>query len=153
MQLSWSSLVALPRFMLSAFPPPPGAGRHPHDEGAPSRKGGALGWVLVVDDDAEVRSYLRTCLKPLTRHILEASDGEEALRLARSTSDLALVIADVIMPRMDGLALRDALRADPRLAHVPVLLITGDATLAGEILKKPFNARTLRARIAPLLPS
>jgi CheY-like chemotaxis protein len=109
--------------------------------------------VLVVDDDAEVRGYLRTCLKPLTRHILEASDGEEALRLARTTPDLALVIADVIMPRMDGLALRDALHADPRLAQVPVLLITGDAMLGGEVLKKPFNARTLRASIQALLSS
>lgn len=106
--------------------------------------------VLVVDDDAEVRGYLRTCLKTLTSNVLEAADGEEALRVARSAPDLALVISDVIMPRMDGLALRAALHADPALAHVPVLLITGDATLGDEILKKPFNGRTLRARIQSL---
>lgn len=139
--------------MLAAFPPSQGGGPHLHDEQAASPKAVALPCVLVVDDDAEVRGYLRTCLKPLTRHILEASDGEEALRLARTTPDLALVIADVIMPRMDGLALRDALHADPRLAQVPVLLITGDATLGGEVLKKPFNARTLRASIQALLSS
>jgi len=139
--------------MLAAFSPSQGDDPHLRDAKATARKAVTLPCVLVVDDDAEVRGYLRTCLKPLTQHILEASDGEEALRLARTTPDLALVIADVIMPRMDGLALRNALHADPALTHIPVLLITGDATLGGEVLKKPFNARTLRARIQTLFPS
>jgi CheY-like chemotaxis protein len=149
----WGSPVDPQRFTLAAFSTLPDDGTHRPGEPAAASKEGLLACVLVVDDDAEVRGYLRTCLAPLTQHILEAGDGEEALHLARHTPDLTLVISDVIMPRMDGVALRAALHADPVLAHVPVLLISGDATLSGAVLKKPFNARTLHASIRSLLSS
>ena len=98
--------------------------------------------VLIVDDDVEMRAYVRLCLKPLTTRLLEAEDGLEALEHLRQ-GGIALVIADVMMPRMSGLELRDALHADPALAHVPLLLVTGEVDLPGPVLKKPFNARLL----------
>jgi len=109
--------------------------------------------VLVVDDDPEVCTYLRMCLKPLALHILEAGDGQEALALMRRTSGLRLVITDIVMPRMDGITLKAAMQADPGLHRIPVLLITGDATHQrdGPVLRKPFNARTLRAAVQTLL--
>ena len=113
--------------------------------------------VLVVDDDAAMRDYVRGCLAPLTTHVLEASDGVQALELARSavSEHLRVVIADIRMPRMDGIALREAMMSDPSLAPVRLLLITGDASL-GEIpgvpiLRKPFNARVLQASVKALL--
>ena len=108
---------------------------------------------LIVDDDADVCIYLRRCLGPLTSHVREASSGEEALEFARGAADLAIVIADVVMPGMDGLALRAAMRADAALAHLPVLLISGAPIreISGPVLEKPFGARKLRATVQALL--
>lgn len=109
--------------------------------------------VLVVDDDLEVCTYLRMCLKPITQHVLEAGDGGEALHLIRTTPGVRLVISDIVMPHMDGIALRAAIKADPALRVIPVLLITGESfhERDGPVLRKPFNARTLRAAVHPLL--
>ncbi len=112
--------------------------------------------VLVVDDDAGIRSYLRRCLGPITHRVCEAADGVEALAVARAAvpDGLALVIADVMMPRMDGLELHAALRTDPAFASIPVLFISGERAPVpeGTLLEKPFNARTLRAAVEAVLP-
>jgi CheY-like chemotaxis protein len=109
--------------------------------------------VLVVDDDLEVCGYVRRSLKPLTHQVLEASNGVEALDLIRETPGLQLVITDIVMPQMDGLALRAAIQADPSLRPILVLLITGDSIHPrdGPVLMKPFNARTLLAAVRALL--
>ena len=111
--------------------------------------------MLVVDDDDQVRTYLRRCLAPLTSRVLEAADGREALDVARAAAPeaLQLVITDVVMPRMDGLELRAAMETTPGLDQVPVLFITG-ADLAvpeGTVLHKPFNARKLLAAVRSML--
>ena len=111
--------------------------------------------VLVVDDDAEMRAYIRECLAGLPVRVEEAVDGPDALERihAGRAEDVALVITDIVMPRMDGLALKDALRAAPPLAGIPVLLITGEAVRPrdGPVLRKPFNTRKLRAAVQALL--
>lgn len=122
------------------------------EKAAPVEPSGPL--VLVVDDDLEVCAYLRMCLKPLTYRVLEATDGHEALGLIQNTPGLSLVITDVVMPRMDGIALKAAMKADPTLPPIPVLLITGDTfdKREGPILRKPFNARMLSSAVQALLP-
>jgi len=111
--------------------------------------------VLIVDDDADMRTYLRRCLKAIPTRVVEAAGGMEALEIARAAlpEGLALVITDVVMPGMDGLTLKAALGEDPDLRHVPVLLITGEALRVrdGPLLRKPFNARGLHNQVQSLL--
>ena len=112
--------------------------------------------VLIVDDDADMRAYLRESLVSLPARVIEAATGAEALHLARDASkeSLALVISDLVMPGMDGRALRAAFKADSALSQVPVLFITGESVRArdGPALRKPFNARQLRRFVRSLLP-
>ena len=111
--------------------------------------------VLVVDDDPDMRGYLRRCLRSVAARVVEAVDGEEALGLVRDAGPGAfdLIIADVVMPGLDGLALRSALLAEPGLGAPTVLLVTGESVGPAyePILRKPFNAGTLRQRVHALL--
>ena len=115
--------------------------------------------VLVVEDNADVRAFLREELEARYR-IVEAADGEAGLAAARQhTPDL--VLSDVMMPKLDGYALCQKLKADERLRHVPVVLLTAKAAEedalqglgcgADDYLPKPFNAEALRARVANLI--
>ncbi|MCE0766948.1 response regulator [Pseudonocardia kujensis] len=111
--------------------------------------------VLVVDDNADMRDYLSRLLGG-NWSVTVAGDGEEALQLiARERPDL--ILADVMMPGMDGFALLHAIRADEDLTSTPVVLVTaraGEETaieglLAGadDYIVKPFSARELVARV------
>lgn len=113
--------------------------------------------VLIVDDDEDMRLYLRSCLRSAgLRNVVQATSGLEALHLARTVS-VDLIISDVVMPGLDGYALHRALQADQKLAPIPMLFISGVAdpppapSPAVRFLAKPFNASTLRARIDLLL--
>ncbi len=121
--------------------------------------------ILVVDDDPDMRLYLRGCLRGLLEgvadgegagQVFEATDGEEALKVVR-TKRVDLVISDVVLSVLDGRALRQAIRNDPALRHLPVLLISGQQQAgfqAGPLdgwLPKPFNARQLLAAVELLL--
>lgn len=115
--------------------------------------------ILIVDDDPDMRLYLRGCLQGLggaVGLILDASNGEEALRMVGADS-VDLVISDVVLPRLDGASLRRAIRGDPAREHLPVLLISGrerPAVPDGPVdawLSKPFNARQLLAAVERLL--
>jgi two-component system, chemotaxis family, chemotaxis protein CheY len=115
--------------------------------------------ILIVDDDPDMRLYLRGCLRGLGEAagpVIDAADGVDALRRVRADG-VGLVISDVVLPRMDGLGLRQAIRGDPVHAHLPVLLISGEreAPLPSGpddgFLAKPFNARELLAAVRRLL--
>lgn len=115
--------------------------------------------ILVVDDDPDMRLYLRGCLQALSQDVgsvHEASDGYEALQVLRKTS-VDLIISDVVLPQMDGRTLLRAIRDDPVRKHLPVLLISGKAQVetpespADAWLPKPFNARQLLAAVRRLL--
>ena len=113
------------------------------------------GIVLIADDDADMRLYLRGCLRiEGVGAVLEAADGTEALRLAQDVMP-ALIISDVLMPGLDGNALCRALKADPRTRAIPFLLISGETRApppcTDGFLPKPFNMATLRAHVRPLL--
>ena len=114
--------------------------------------------VLVVDDDADMRLYLRSCLRGLASpfdQVIEAADGLEALRLVR-TGAVHLVISDVGLPGLDGRRLCRAIRDDAALHFVSVLLISGDGVLgdstADGFLTKPFNSHQLFAALDGLTP-
>ncbi|XUM02055.1 SpoIIE family protein phosphatase [Streptomyces venezuelae ATCC 10712] len=112
--------------------------------------------VLVADDNADMREYLVRLLSSGGYEVRTTSDGLAALAAVRSrTPDL--VVSDVMMPGLDGLGLVGALRADPRTAAVPVLLLSAragqEASVEGlrsgadDYLVKPFAAGELLARV------
>ena len=117
---------------------------------------------LVVDDFSTMRRIISGLLRELGHHkIHEAEDGEKALRLLRSSQDDVLridfVVTDWNMPLMDGLELLKTIRLDPRLCHLPVLMVTAEgkreniiaAAQAGAdgYIVKPFNAATLKEKL------
>jgi len=116
--------------------------------------------VLIADDDADMRLYVRNCLEslgPRIARVIEAPDGLTALRLARS-GVVDLLISDVLMPGLSGRSLCEAIRADAGLKRITVLLISGEdpaggAGSADAFLAKPFNASQLLAALDGLLPT
>ncbi|SDH67642.1 PAS domain S-box-containing protein [Bradyrhizobium lablabi] len=111
--------------------------------------------VLIVDDNADMREHLSRVLAKWW-DVEAANDGLAALEAARqNTPDL--VLADVMMPRLDGIGLLSALRSDPDLANIPVILLSarageearieGLSVGADDYLVKPFSARELVARV------
>jgi PAS domain S-box-containing protein len=115
--------------------------------------------VLVADDNADMRDYLRRMLSE--RYEVEAvPDGEAALESARRRRP-DLLIADVMMPRIDGLTLARRRGEDPVLRDLPLILLSaragqearieGLAAGADDYLEKPFAARELLARVAARL--
>ena len=115
--------------------------------------------VLLVEDSAEVRAFLRRHLASHYR-LLEAADGAEALALARQHRP-DLILSDVMMPGMDGLTLCRALKADERLRAIPLVLLTAKAADADAVegygcgadayVTKPFAMDVLQARLAALI--
>ncbi len=115
--------------------------------------------VLVVDDVAANRLTLCELLEPEDYRLVEASDGPSALRLAAEEPP-DVVLLDVMMPGMDGFEVCRRLRADGRLAEVPVIMVTAlddhASRLAGldagadDFITKPFNRAELRARVGTI---
>jgi len=111
--------------------------------------------ILVVDDNADMRTYIIRLLRG-EWHVEQARDGAEALEMIE-TSPPDLVVSDVMMPRVDGLALVRKLRAAPKTRNLPVILLSARAgeeasvegieTGADDYLVKPFSGRDLIARI------
>jgi CheY-like chemotaxis protein len=116
----------------------------------------AGGRVLVVDDERLNRMLLRRALEAQGHVVDEAENGRVALdRLGAAPADVVLL--DIVMPVLDGYATLAAIKADPALAHVPVIIISGVDELASVVrciemgaadyLPKPFQPAILRARL------
>ena len=115
--------------------------------------------VLIVEDNSDVREYLRSHLARQYR-IAEAVDGEKGLERMRSHPP-ALVIADVMMPHMDGMALCKAIKLDSSLNTIPVILLTARAEEedrleglgigADDYITKPFSLDELIVRVENLI--
>jgi signal transduction histidine kinase/DNA-binding response OmpR family regulator len=115
--------------------------------------------VLVVEDNADVRAYVRDGLGE-THEVREAADGREGLEVARAVVP-DLVVTDVMMPGMDGYAFCRTLKEDPVLDHIPVVMLTAKAEREHRIegleagadayLGKPFSRRELQVRVENLL--
>ncbi len=109
--------------------------------------------VLVIDDDPTVHDLLQRFLSKEGFHVVPAGNGEEGLRLAKALRPVAITL-DVMMPGMDGWAVLTALKADPDLADIPVIMLTivdeknlGYALGAADYLTKPIE----RERLASVL--
>ena len=115
--------------------------------------------VLVVDDNADMRAYVRRHLETRYR-VVEAVNGRIALEQARTLLP-DLIISDVMMPELDGYGLCRALKADPELDFIPVILLTAkaseDSLIAGleegadAYVTTPFSVRELGARVDQLI--
>lgn len=115
--------------------------------------------VLLVDDNAELRAFVRACIAGQWQ-VAEASNGEEALAKARTLVP-DLVLSDVMMPLKNGFELCSALKEDELTAHVPVILLTAKSALeaklkglrtgADDYLTKPFSTEELLARMENLV--
>ena len=120
--------------------------------------------VLVVDDDPVVADLVAFRLQRLGLQVTVETDGESGLAAARRLRP-DLVVLDWLMPRMDGLEVCRALRADAdaALARTPVLLLTaksqdpdlerGFAAGATDFIAKPFSTRELVSRVTAALPA
>ena len=112
---------------------------------------GAAGTVLVVDDDEAARNLLVRFLSHEGFRVEEAADGDAALRRARAARPHVITL-DVLMPGMDGWAVLTALKADPELAEIPVVMLSvvdekhiGFALGASDFLTKPIERERLVA--------
>jgi PAS domain S-box-containing protein len=114
--------------------------------------------ILVADDNADMRDYMRQLLRDFD--VETVANGALALERARATQP-DLILTDVMMPELDGFGLLTALRADMRTSAIPVLMlsarsgeearVSGLAAGADDYVTKPFSARELAARVQSLL--
>jgi signal transduction histidine kinase/DNA-binding response OmpR family regulator len=115
--------------------------------------------ILLVEDNPDVRRYIRGSLKA-DYTIIEAADGQEGIEKAREIIP-DIIISDVMMPRKNGYQLCDTLKKDVKTSHVPIILLTAKAsedsiieglkTRADDYITKPFNTRILSTRIGNLI--
>ena len=118
-----------------------------------------LSTVLIVEDDAVQRKLFARQLRNIPCTVQMAEDGFQALEVLRTTP-VALVLLDIYLPRMNGVEVLEAIRANEQLSDVKVVIYTAgllmltpdERTLADCVLRKPITAQELEATIANLLP-
>ncbi|HYP34799.1 MAG TPA: response regulator [Stellaceae bacterium] len=131
--------------------------------GSDGRRSPTAGCVLVIDDDATARELIADHLKAEGFSAVTAAGGMEGLKLAKELRPTAITL-DVIMPDLDGWSVLTALRQDPELAEIPVIMITivdehrrGIALGAAGYLTKPIDREQLRRLVsrfrAPVPPT
>jgi len=116
--------------------------------------------ILIVDDEPETVEIVEFNLKQAGFGVVSASDGDEALKKAK-TSEPALIVLDLMLPEIDGTEVCKILRRDPVTANIPVIMLTAKATEldrvlglelgADDYLTKPFSPRELVLRVKKLL--
>ena len=116
--------------------------------------------ILIADDDADIRDILKLTLAEENYEIVEAADGEEALKIIRS-KPLDLVLLDYKMPKMDGRQLCNLIKRDLLLQYLPIIMVTGKGEISDKIdgidagaddyIVKPFEPKELLARIRMVL--
>ena len=127
-----------------------------------SSTGGGRRRVLVCDDLEQIRRLIRVNLELEGYEVIEAEDGQQALEILwdRTQPLPDVMTVDVIMPRRDGWSTVSAIRADPRLAHIPIIMVTGSVQNADReraarvdvdaFVAKPFEPSDLMALIETL---
>lgn len=115
--------------------------------------------VLVVEDNEELRHFLMNILQKNYR-VIEAENGKRGLELILSAMP-DIVISDIMMPEMDGIELLEAVKKNPDVSHIPLVLLSAKASLddrihgleygADDYITKPFSSGYLKARIISLL--
>lgn len=114
--------------------------------------------ILVVDDEARMRKLVRDFLVRDGYTVAEAADGEEALSVFFDQKDIALIILDVMMPKMDGYEVCEEIR---RVSKVPIIMLTARSDERDELrgfdlgideyVTKPFSPKLLVARVEAIL--
>jgi two-component system cell cycle response regulator DivK len=117
--------------------------------------------ILYIEDNEYNRKIVRRLLSNTSYRLVEAVDGESGVAMAQQQLP-QLILMDVQLPRMSGLEATEVLKADPRTAHIPIIVITsfalsGDrekASAAGadSYLAKPYSPRELLALVRQFLP-
>jgi two-component system, OmpR family, response regulator len=117
--------------------------------------------VLIIDDEPDVRSVARLSLGRVGgMEVVELPGGREAVAVAKSEAP-DVILLDLMMPEMDGVATFEALRAEPRTAGIPIVFVTAKAMPdeihrlkslgALEVIVKPFDPMTLAADLREIL--
>ena len=114
--------------------------------------------ILVVDDESRMRKLVRDFLVKQNFEVLEAGDGEEALDVFYKNKDIALIILDVMMPKMNGW---DVCREIRESSKTPIIMLTAKSEESDELLgfelgvdeyiSKPFSPKILVARVEAIL--
>ena len=114
--------------------------------------------ILVVDDESRMRKLVRDFLVKNGYDVLEAGDGEEALDIFYKQKDIALIVLDVMMPKLDG---KQVCREIRSVSKVPIIMLTARADEQDELqgfqlgvdeyISKPFSPKILVARIEAIL--
>lgn len=114
--------------------------------------------ILVVDDEARMRKLVRDFLVKSNFEVVEAGDGSEALDLFFKQKDIALIILDVMMPKLDGWGVCREVR---QYSQVPIIMLTAKAEERDELqgfqlgvdeyISKPFSPKILVARVEAIL--
>ncbi len=115
--------------------------------------------LLIVDDNEELRRFLVLNLSG-RYDFFEAKDGKEGIKLARKYNP-DIILSDIMMPVMDGIAMLDILKNDPDTSHIPIVLLSAKASVESKIeglkygadayLTKPFNSEQLQAQLQNLI--
>jgi DNA-binding response OmpR family regulator len=115
--------------------------------------------ILIVEDNADVRSFIREQLEDEYK-ILEAANGREGIAMSQGTIP-DLIITDLMMPEMDGYQFSEKIRRDERTSHIPIIMLTAKAGLDPKIegleigidayLTKPFHVKELQTRVKTLI--
>jgi signal transduction histidine kinase/DNA-binding response OmpR family regulator len=131
----------------------------PKEEAPSAPVNDSLPVLLIVEDNPDLRQYLQQMFSPYY-HIIQANDGQEGLETALKVVP-DIVVSDLMMPRLDGFGLCQALKSDQRTSHIPFILLTAKASLsdrleglglgADDYLQKPFNKEELLVRVKNLL--
>lgn len=102
--------------------------------------------ILIVDDSAELRELWLRLLRRTGFDVIQAADGLQALRATRERGP-DLILMDIAMPALDGLAATRLIKADPTTAHIPVVILSGDAWMA-PLAKRAGSAAFLTKPVA-----
>ena len=114
--------------------------------------------ILIVDDESRMRKLVRDFLEKKSFQVLEAGDGEEAMDIFYEEKDIALILLDVMMPKMDGWEVCREIRKNSK---VPIIMLTARGDERDELLgfdlgvdeyiSKPFSPKILVARVEAIL--
>jgi signal transduction histidine kinase/DNA-binding response OmpR family regulator len=115
--------------------------------------------ILVVEDSADMRDYIRGALEP-DYTVVDAKDGREGIQKAQMIIP-DLIISDIMMPKVDGYELCRVLKSDVKTSHIPIILLTAKAseenilrgleTGSDDYITKPFSTKIMSARIKNLI--
>jgi CheY-like chemotaxis protein len=100
--------------------------------------------VLVVEDDDDIREMLALVLELADCRVTQASDGRDAMRVLARRELPSLVLLDLMMPNLSGVEVLALIRHDPRLQHLPVVVISGDANARNLALRSGASACLLK---------